>query len=187
MDDRVFQDDPGIQPWSSEPESAEANVKLYVEDHLPAPPSIVWEVFESDEYKERYREETGDELSLVERTFEGDVEVQRIRNEPNRELPGIVARALGAKKLCFTQENRLDLTKGRMDWVVTLDVLSDLVSVRGTTTCTDDGDGTKRVIDGEIKVKVPVVGGQIERLVVAEFEKSMRRAVELALEMIEER
>ena len=162
-------------------------MKLYVEDHLPAPPSVVWEVFESDEYKERYHEETGDTLHLLERRVEGDIEVQRIRNEPKRELPGVVARALGAKKLCFVQENRLDLTQSRMEWTVKLDLLPDLVSVNGTTSCLEDGDGTKRVIDGEIQVKVPLVGGQIERLVVAEFEKSMRRAVDLALEMLDER
>ncbi|MEO0604509.1 MAG: DUF2505 domain-containing protein [Myxococcota bacterium] len=162
-------------------------MKLYVEDHLPAPPSVVWEVFESDDYKERYREETGDTLHLLERRIEGDVEIQRIRNEPNRELPGIVARALGAKKLTFTQTNRLNLTESRMEWEVKLDVLTDMVTVKGTTSCIDVGDGTRRVIDGEIKVKVPMLGGQIERLVVGEFEKSMRRAVDIALEMLEER
>ncbi|MEN0068354.1 MAG: DUF2505 domain-containing protein [Myxococcota bacterium] len=162
-------------------------MKLYVEDHLPAEPSVVWEVFESEEFKQRYQEMTGDTLHLLERRFEGDVQIQRIRNEPNRELPTIVARALGAKKLCFVQENRYDMAKGRMEWTVTLDVLSDLVSVTGVTYCAPDDGGTKRVIDGEIKVKVPLVGGQIERIVVAEFEKSMRRAVDLGLEMLEER
>ncbi len=163
-------------------------MKLYVENYLPAPPSVVWEVFESDEYKERYREEVGDTLHLIERRHEGNVEIQRIRNEPNRELPGVVARLLGAKKLSFTQENRLDLDKNVMEWFVKLDVLTDMVEVKGTTSCIDAGGGeTRRVIDGEIKVKVPVVGGQIERIVVAEFEKSMRRAVDIAVEMIEER
>jgi len=162
-------------------------MKLYVEDYLPASPSEVWDIFESDEYKERYHEETGDTLHLLERSFEGDVEIQRIRNEPNRELPGVIAKAIGAKKLCFVQENRLDRSTGRMEWTVRLEVLSDLVTVEGVTYCVEDSGGTKRVIDGEIKVAVPVVGGQIERVVVSEFEKSMRRAVDLGLEMIEER
>jgi len=162
-------------------------MKLYVEDHLPASPSEVWDVFESEEYKERYREETGDTLHLLERTFEGDVEIQRIRNEPRRELPGVVARVLGTNKLTFVQVNRLNRKTSRMEWQVKLDALPDMVSVRGVTSCLEDSGGTKRVIDGEIKVRVPLVGGQIERIVVAEFEKSMRRAVDLGLEMIEER
>jgi len=162
-------------------------VKLYVESHLPVEPDAAWDVFESDEYKRRLREQTNIQQEVLETRTEGDVEVRRVRTEPDQELPSMVASAIGTKKLSYTQENRFDRAAGRMQWTVELDGIGDRVEVRGVTTCVPDGAGCKRVIDGEINVNVPLVGRQIEKRVVAEFEKSMQRANDVALSIIRER
>lgn len=159
-------------------------MKLYVENHLPTNPDHAWEVFESDAYKARLQAETNITQTVLETRTEGPIEVRRIRTEPDRELPSMVASAIGTKKLSYTQENRFDKAQGRMEWNVELDGIGDRVTVRGVTTCVPDGDGCKRVIDGEITVRVPLVGRQIEKAVVAEFEKSMKRANEVALDLI---
>ncbi|MEN0064718.1 MAG: DUF2505 domain-containing protein [Myxococcota bacterium] len=161
--------------------------KLHVENHLPTSAKEAWEVFESDEYKERLREQTNIKQEILETRTEGNIEIRRIRTEPDRELPGMVASAIGTKKLSYVQENRFDRASGRMEWSVELDGIGDRVTVKGVTTCVPDGDGCKRVVDGEITVKVPLVGGQIEKAVVAEFEKSMQRSNEVALDLIRQR
>ncbi len=162
-------------------------MKLYVENHLPIDATSAWDVFESDEYKQRLREQTKIQQEVLETRTEGDIEIRRIRTEPDRELPSMVASALGTKKLSYVQTNRFDRAAGRMEWTVEMDGLRDRVEVRGVTTCVPDGEGCKRVIDGEITVKVPMIGRQIEKRVVANFEESMQRANEVALGIIRER
>ena len=64
--------------------------------------------------------------------------------------------------------------------------MKDRVTVKGATTMTATPEGCRRVVDGEITVRMRLVGGQIEKAVVAEFEKSMARAVDIARELIAE-
>ncbi|MBX2796967.1 MAG: DUF2505 domain-containing protein [Myxococcales bacterium] len=163
-------------------------MKLYVENELPADPATVWEVFDSPEYRERLAARADIQQEILEERTEGNVVIRRIRTEPNRELPAMAAKVLGAKKLSYIQENRYDPDASRLDWTVTLEAMPDRVQVSGSTTCTALDDGTcHRVVDGDIEVRVRLVGRQIEKAVVAEFEKSMRRAVEVAQEILDER
>lgn len=162
-------------------------MKLYVENHLPIDAKAAWDVFESAEYKQRLREQTKIQQEILETGTDGDIEVRKIRTEPDHELPGMVASAIGTKKLSYVQTNRFDRQAGRMEWNVDLDGIGDRVTVRGVTTCVPDGDGCKRVVEGEISVSVPLVGRQIEKQVVAAFEKSMKQANEVALGLINER
>lgn len=166
-------------------------MKLFVESVLDADPATVWEVFESEAYRQRLDAEAQIQQQILEERTEPDgIVFRRVRTEPDRELPKVVAKLLGAPKLCYLQENRLDLDQNKMTWQVTLDLdsLADRVEVSGTTTCTALPDGRcRRVVDGDIEVRVRLVGGQIERAVVAEFERSMQRAVALAEQMLRER
>lgn len=161
--------------------------KLLVESRLPVSPEVCWEVFESDAFRARLADHTGLSSELLEERSDGPVLVRRLKFLSGRDLPTVVAKALGAKRLSYEQENRLDLAKSRLDWVVRLPVLGDRVSVSGVTTITPDGTGSKRVVDGTIEVRMALVGGQIEKAVVGEFQKSMERAVDLARAMIAER
>ena len=162
-------------------------MRLYVESQLPTDVDGAWDVYESAEYKRRLREQTRIQQEVLETLTEGEVEVRRIRTEPDRELPAMVAKALGTKRLSYVQTSRLDRAAGRVEWTVDLDGIGDRVRVSGTTTCVPAEGGCKRVIDGEISVDVPLIGRQIERQVVAAFEDSMRRANEVALAIIRER
>jgi len=162
-------------------------VKLYVENHLPIDVDGAWDVFDSDEYRERLRERSKVQQEVLETRTEGDVQIRRVRTEPDTELPAMVASAIGTKKLSYVQTNRFDRSAGRVEWSVELDGIGDRVKVRGVTTCVPDGDGCKRVIDGDISVNVPLIGRQIEKQVVATLERSMQQANDVALAMIREK
>lgn len=159
--------------------------KLHVESQLPVSPEVCWEVFESDAFRERLSVHTGLTSELLEERVEGAVTVRRLKFTSGNDLPGVAAKALGAKRLSYEQENRLDLGRSRLDWVVKLPI--DRVRVAGVTTVAPSGSGCTRVVSGEIEVRIPLVGGQIEKAVVGEFQKSMERAVDLARAMIAER
>ena len=163
-------------------------MKLYVETELPVDPATAWEIFESPEYKERLAAQAEITQEMLEEREEDGVVHRRIRTVPDRELPGMIASLIGASKLSYVQENTFDRAANRLDWKVKLEVLTDKVDVSGSTVveALPEG-GSRRVVDGDITVRVRFVGGQIEKAVVAEFEKSMKRAAEVALDIIEER
>jgi hypothetical protein len=163
-------------------------VRLYVESDLPVDPATCWEIFESDAFRERLQERARLKQKILEERTEGGITFKKIRTEPERELPAVAAKLLGASKLSYVQSNRLDVANNRLDWTVQMDVMSDRVEVKGQTRVEPlPSGGCRRVVDGEINVRVRLVGGQIEKAVVAEFEKSMERAVEIARELIRER
>jgi hypothetical protein len=103
------------------------------------------------------------------------------------ELPAVAARALGTSTLSYEQENRLDAATSKLTWVVRIPMLGDRVKASGTTLIVASGAGSRRTVEGEVSISIPLIGGQIEKVIGGEFEKSMGRAVEIARGLIEER
>jgi hypothetical protein len=166
-------------------------MRLFVESVLPVPPARAWALFESAEFRSRLDARANlrtEVLSTREETTPDGrtIEVRRMKFTSGNELPGVVAKLLGTRHLTYEQENRLDAASSRLDWVVKLPVMSDRVRVAGSTVIHPHPEGCRRVLDGVCEVKVALVGGQIEKAVVSEFERSMGRAVELVRELIRE-
>ncbi|TNE87161.1 MAG: DUF2505 family protein [Deltaproteobacteria bacterium] len=162
-------------------------MKLYLESDLAFDPATAWEIFESSEYADRLEDATDMSVELLEERMEGDVKVRKLRYRSKRELPRMVAKALGSKNLTYEQVNRFDRNRSELTWQVFLPVVADRVTVEGTTRISEAPGGAKRVVDGDIEVRVRLVGGQIEKVVAGEFERSMGRAVDLAKEIYAER
>lgn len=162
-------------------------MKLYIESDLAFDPATAWEIFESKAFEDRLEEATDLVCEVLEERHEGGVKIKKLRYRSKRELPKMVAKALGSKNLTYEQVNSFDAEKSELRWDVYLPVMSDRVTVGGTTRISDAPGGAKRVVDGEINVRVRLIGGQIEKVVVAEFERSMGRAVDLARQIHAER
>ena len=114
--------------------------------------------------------------------------MQRIRFTPEQELPSAVASLIGSKKLVYEQENKYDPGNGVLQWEVVPSFLPGKLQARGTVRVEDLGDGRcAQIIDGDIAVKVMLIGGQIEKAVVAEVEKSWERTAETGREWLRRR
>lgn len=157
--------------------------KLILEAQINTDVASAWELFESERFRDRLAAETGLSAELLETRQEGDVEVRRFKYVSGTDLPPVAAKALGAKRLAYEQENRLDMSKSQLSWVIMLP-LGDRVKVSGVTTMTPSGSGSLRRVDGVIEVNIRFIGAQIEKAVVGQFEKSMRRVNEIANEML---
>jgi hypothetical protein len=99
----------------------------------------------------------------------------------------MAARALGSSTLSYEQENRFNPATGTLTWAVKIAMLGDRVLASGDTVITAAPGGSRRVVNGEVTNSIPLIGGQIEKVIGGEFEKSMGRAVEIARGLIEER
>lgn len=161
-------------------------MKLRVVSEFPFDPATTWEIFESEAFGERLEAATDLKREVIERREEGGILIRRLRMQSHRDLPAMVGRALGMKRLTYEQENRFDPAKSRLTWKVFLPVMKDRISVSGTTIVTPTEEGSLRVVDGDISVRIKLIGGQIEKAVVAEFERSMGRAVDVARSVYED-
>jgi len=162
-------------------------LKLFVQADFPVDPPKCWEVFESEAFQQRLQREANITFEVLEDAMEGVVHVRRQRVEPRRELPGFVARLLGGSKLSYVQDSRLDTETQTMDWRVTLDLMPDRVDVSGRTRVVPlPQGGCRRVVDGDIRVRVRLVGSRIETAVVEQFEASMARANTIARDLMRE-
>lgn len=160
-------------------------MKLYVESILPAEPLAVLEVFDSQPFRDRMNASAPVTTEVLETRMEGAIEVRRLRSTGKNDLPSVVAKVVGGKRLIYEQINRVDRERLRVDWEVKV-AATDRFRCRGSTVMTPHPDGTRRVLDGVLEVDIPLVGRQIEKAIGPEFEKSLARAAVIAKELLEE-
>jgi hypothetical protein len=105
---------------------------------------------------------------VVDETRQGDEDVLRLRYEYTGQLDPIARRLLGNRKLTWLQEMRLDreIGTGRLSFHAE----ADPGRLHGTAVVRlepeDGGAGSRRRIEGNLKVAVPVVGGTAERRII---------------------
>lgn len=159
-------------------------MKLYVRNSFDCTPGRFWEMYWDEAFDAMLRREAAVEREVLEERTEGDVLIRRVRFTPDRELPGAVAALLGAKKLVYEQENRWDKSTGTMYWKVIPTILPGKLDAKGTFRVLATAGGCEQVVDGDITVKVMFVGGQIEKAVVAEVEKSYEKTAAASREWL---
>jgi len=153
---------------------------LFLSTEFDVDPLRVLEVYESQPYRQQVADASGMDKELLERRDEGDVRHERIRVQRREPLPGFVAKILGSKTLTYFQIDRTELSTGNSTWRVEIPALGERVSIRGSTTFTPTPRGCVRVVRGSVSVKVPLVGGRIEKAVAGDFQRGAARAAEIA-------
>ena len=136
------------------------------------------ELYFNEEFNIALCQQVGLHRTLVSRD-DANGKIRRVvRVAPERELPGPVAKLLGAPRLEYTETVEYSWGSGRGVWSTQMAVMSDKVDSRGTFTFATSGDGVNRTIDGDVTVRVPLIGGTIEKAVVAEVSTGYDRAAD---------
>lgn len=147
-------------------------MKLSVRHKFDCTPARFWQMYWDPDFDATMRKQAGIQRELLEERREGDVLVRRLRITPERELPAAAATVLGAKKLVYEQENRWDEKNDVLHWRVIPTILPGKLDAHGNFRVNAVPGGCEQVVEGDITVNVRFVGGQIEKFVVAEVEKS---------------
>ncbi len=153
-------------------------MKLDIRHTFDCTPERFWEMYWSDELDAMLNEGSTIQRDLLEERREGDVLVRRLRFTPERELPAAAASLLGASKLVYEQENRFDRANSVLHWQVIPTILPGKLDARGKLEVRPTSGGCEQVVTGDITVQVRFIGGQIEKAVIAEVEKSWNRTAE---------
>ena len=106
---------------------------------------------------------------LERRQRPGAVELD-VRYVFSGDLPSVARRVLGRGELAWVQRSTVDLERHRTDFTIVPETHADLLTCTGVYALRGDGSGereqTARTISGELRVRVPLLGGRAERAIV---------------------
>ena len=88
-------------------------------------------------------------------------------------LPSVARRVLGRGELAWVQRSTVDLERHRTDFTIVPEAHADLLTCTGVyllrpvpSPAAGGDEATARTIRGELRVRVPVLGGRAERAIV---------------------
>lgn len=111
---------------------------------------------------------------VLDRSEAGDTVTLRIRYQFVADLSPAVTAVVDPKKLTWVEQSVHDLAARSVAVTLHPDHYADRLRCTGRYGYTARGDATVRQIDGDLKVKALLVGGQVERAIVSGLKEHLR-------------
>jgi hypothetical protein len=121
---------------------------------------------------------------VVEQRRDGDVVDQDVRYLFEAQLSSAVTRVVDPELLTWVERSRCDLAAHRTTCTVIPDHYGGMLSARYDAVITEAGSRTRRVLTGEMRVRMPLVGGKVERAIVSGLEENAAAQVHLLQEFL---
>jgi len=123
----------------------------------------------------------------VKKNTRSDEAISRIvKVGPDREIPKPVQKVLGVERIEYEEhvDYRFGTFKGR--WQTIPGVLPNKVKSEGSFSFTETAGGVRRLVEGDIEVRILGVGSVIEKFIVSDVEKSYADAAAFTQRYIDE-
>lgn len=104
---------------------------------------------------------------LLAQESDGDIVEQEIHYVFTGNLSAAVRAVLDPEKISWILESRFDRKANHSTWRIIPDHYAERLTSEGTTRLVASGTGTARVMEGFLKVHMPLVGGRVERAIVS--------------------
>jgi len=149
-------------------------MKFRQEMTYDAPPAAVRAMVGDPAFREEVCEEQGSLRHDV--TIDADAEQMTVRIElvqPTQGVPSVAKKFVGDETDVVQEETWHDATSADLE----VTIPGKPGSLVGGIRLEADGDGTRQVVEGDLKVNIPLVGGKLEKII-AELLTSAIRAEE---------
>jgi hypothetical protein len=111
---------------------------------------------------------------VVAHDVDGTVHHLTLRYEYIGQLDPIAQKVVGGRKITWVQDLRIDVATGIGTLGFTADGVGGRADGRASVTITATGDAScHRVIDGEFRIRIPLVGGKAEQAIVPGLERRL--------------
>lgn len=161
-------------------------MKLDLTHHFTCTPEELWALTESDAFEAHLAEASASKRETIADTREGGVRTVRRRITANRTLPGPFKKVLGTDQIRYDQVTVRADGANRLEWRIEPEVLKGRFQGAGETIVEATANGCSRRIVGELTIKVPLVGGQMEKKLVDDVERSYTKAAEIIRKLLAE-
>ncbi|MEO8551958.1 MAG: DUF2505 family protein [Kofleriaceae bacterium] len=98
--------------------------------------------------------------------------MRHVRFEPAQDPDSPAKQAFGSSRASFLEELDYDPRIRRGAWKTVPNLFTDRVKNTGTIEFVDVPEGTKRIVTGDVVVKLFGFGGRVEKMIAAEIVKS---------------
>jgi hypothetical protein len=132
----------------------------------------------------------GDRLAaptVVDHRVDGDIVELALQYRFTGDLSSAVRAVVDPARLTWVERTRHDLASGTATFALQPDHYTDRLRCTGTVRITADADGSRRVIEGDLKVKVTLVGGTVERTLVADLQGHLRQETAIVERFLQSR
>lgn len=165
-------------------------MRIEAQHAIPAPAAAYWSLMEDPAFlaaadagssivREVLRNEPG--------AGRGGRRLLHVRWTSQRELPGVLRKVLGAERLSYELVQHLDDAAFHLWWEVIPPVSRDRCQGGGAFWLEPTATGCWRRVEGGVTVSLPLVGGQIEKLLAGEIAKGHARNAEMAIRWLTKR
>ena len=104
---------------------------------------------------------------VVDHEVDGDVVRLAVRWRFTAPLSSAVTAVVDPRKLTWIQEDEHNLERREVQWRLLPDHYPDRLQASGAYRFSRSAGGTQRLTGGEVKVRVPLVGGRVESAIVS--------------------
>ena len=122
---------------------------------------------------------------LIDQFEDGDGRIVRITRCLLALHTSSLNRFIGNSDPAWKEEATWHPDDSHWEWHVIPEVAKELLSAAGRIELEDRGDQTQRTITGEVKVRVPLYGGKVERWIVAGLEHAYGEEADRLVEWLE--
>jgi len=138
-------------------------VRLHAEHHFDATPSAVVDAMLDPEFVPELRALPAvGSVQVVEQETDGPVRRLSVRLEYVGAVEGIAAKVLGPTAPSWVQTYEFDGDASHGSLIITPDVHASLFDCSAEIDITATPQGARRVVNGTLKVRLPLVGGKAE-------------------------
>ena len=116
---------------------------------------------------------------VIEQRREGDVVHQDVRYLFEAQLSGAVTRVVDPKLLTWIERSVCDLRAHQTECEIRPDHYDSMLRGSYQAVIVELAAGSRRTITGELKVRMPIVGGRVERAIVGGIQENAAAQVAL--------
>ena len=146
-------------------------MEFRLEHTLPANIAYAWQTVMSEDFAEKSYAQSGIERRLISSEERNGKVYILLHVKVLERMPGVAAKVLGSDQLEWNQRQIIDHSTHTMQWQIEIPNAKQ-VSAQGTFTLLPRGAECVRVVDGDVRVKIPLVGRKAEEHVCAKLRKS---------------
>lgn len=149
-------------------------MRFRLEQRFKAEPDAVLAAFvDPDFYRELAALPNVGEPEVVDIGRDGDVVRMRVRYRFTGELSAAARRVLDPARLTWVDHATIDLADRRAVFELRADYYADRFRCHGAYSIEGTAGATRRIVEGELTVRAPLVGKAVERAIVSGLERHL--------------
>lgn len=161
-------------------------MQFEIKHRFACEPALLWALIDSPEFDRRLALESSTAREVIERREVGGETYVKRRISKNSELPAAMKKVVGTDRITYDQESWHKPQSDTLRWKIAPQVLVDRFSGSGTTVLRAAPGGCERIIRGDLTIRLPILGGAMEKKLIEDVSASYTLAARIGATMIKE-